>query len=193
MQSRHPAISKEIRPVPSDEEIIQHNVTYVLANRDTLYDHQKGRLDAVAVIEVAIGERFEAIKHYRPVSGRRLSTCSRAFVAKLRHEAALMEEALCRLRALGVTTNCPLAQQLRRERENPPPSVKQLLAPAVNLHSSEKLRKQAAALLDAEKLIPGVDAGKVRPELINIAVVTMSGKGPLNLSNGPQNSDQWLS
>jgi len=169
-------------PGTSDEETIQANIAHVLANPNKLYDHQSGKLDAVAVIEVAISERLETIKHHRAVGGRQLSAWSRDVVAGLRHEAGLMEEAARRLRALGITTTFPLALQLRRERLNPLPTVRELLAPARKVHQSGMLWQQAAYLLDAEKLLPGVDAGKIRPELIKIAVVTKLGKGPLNLS-----------
>ena len=45
-----------------------------------------------------------------------------------------------------------------------------------------ELGKQVAALLDTETPVAGVDAGKIRPELVKIAVVTRLTKDPLNLS-----------
>jgi hypothetical protein len=169
-------------PGPSDEEIIQQNVAYVLANRNRIYDHQKGRLDAVGVIEVTISERLETIHDHRAVYGRQPSPWSRDVVARLRHEVKLMEEALRRLRVLGVTSDSPLALQLRRERENPLPTVRALVAPTVKRYRSGKFRKQAAVLLDPEKLLPGVDSGKIRTELMKIAVMTKLSAEPLNLS-----------
>jgi hypothetical protein len=50
------------------------------------------------------------------------------------------------------------------------------------LLASAKLGQQVAALLDTETPIPGVDAGKVRPDLVKIAVVTRLTKETLNLS-----------
>jgi hypothetical protein len=188
MSNKAIATSHEIRarcatlPRSSDEEIIRANVASILAEPNKLYDHQRGKLDAVAIIEVAIRERLQTIRHYRPICGRRLSASSRDYVAALRCEAGMMEEAVRRLRALGITTTSPLALQLQRERENPLPSMRELLMPAAKLHYTGKLRKQAAMLLDTKSLLPGVDAGKIRPELIEIAVVTKLGKGPLNLS-----------
>jgi type ISP restriction-modification system protein/N-6 DNA methylase len=51
-----------------------------------------------------------------------------------------------------------------------------------DLVASAELGKQVAALLDTETPVAGVDAGKIRPELVNIAVVTRLTKEPLNLS-----------
>lgn len=50
------------------------------------------------------------------------------------------------------------------------------------LLASAKLGRQVAALLDTEMPIPGIDAGKVRPDLVKIAVVTRLTKETLNLS-----------
>ena len=50
------------------------------------------------------------------------------------------------------------------------------------LLASAKLGQQIAALLDKETALPGVDAGKVRPDLVKIAVVASLTKQPLNLS-----------
>jgi hypothetical protein len=50
------------------------------------------------------------------------------------------------------------------------------------LLASAALGKQVAALLDTETPVEGVDAGKIRPELMKIAVVTRLTKDPLNLS-----------
>ena len=50
------------------------------------------------------------------------------------------------------------------------------------LLASAELGKQVAALLDTETHLPGVTAGKVRPELVKIAVVTRLTKDTLNLS-----------
>ena len=50
------------------------------------------------------------------------------------------------------------------------------------LLASAKLGRQVAALLDTETPIIGVDAGKVRPDLREIAVVTRLTKETLNLS-----------
>jgi hypothetical protein len=181
-ERRKKSIPRKLSVGPTDEEIIQANVSRILSDPNKLYDHRRGKLDAVTVIEVAISERRETIKHHRAVSGRQLSAWSRDVVAKLRHEAGLMEEAIRRLRSLGVTTASPLAAQLRRERENPLPTMRELLAPAAKLYCPGKLPRQVKALLDTEKLLPGINAGKVRPELIKIAVVTKLADGPLNLS-----------
>lgn len=51
-----------------------------------------------------------------------------------------------------------------------------------DLLASTALGRQVAALLDTETPAPGVDAGKIRPELVKIAVVTRLTKEPLNLS-----------
>jgi hypothetical protein len=168
--------------VPLDEKIIRANVAHILENPNKLYDHARGKLDAVAVIELAISERLDTIKAHRAISGRKLSPSSRELVAKLRREAGLMAEAIRRLQALGITTASPLAAQLRRERENPLPTMRELLAPAIKLFPSGRHQRQAAALLNPEKSLPGVDAGKVRPELLKIAVVTRLTKETLNLS-----------
>ncbi len=50
------------------------------------------------------------------------------------------------------------------------------------LLASAELGRQVAALLDTETPVQGVTAGKVRPELVKIAVVTRLTKEPLNLS-----------
>ena len=50
------------------------------------------------------------------------------------------------------------------------------------LLESAELGKQIAALLDTETPVQGVSAGKVRPELVKIAVVTRLTHDPLNLS-----------
>ncbi len=50
------------------------------------------------------------------------------------------------------------------------------------LLASGKLGKQVAASLGSETQLPGVDAGKIRPELVKIAVVTRLTKEALNLS-----------
>ncbi len=50
------------------------------------------------------------------------------------------------------------------------------------LLASAALGKQTAALLDTETPVDGVDAGKIRPELVKVAVVTRLTKDPLNLS-----------
>ena len=181
-EQRKPSVSRQTTVVPTDEEIIQANVARILSSPNKLYDHRRGKLDAVGVIEVAISERMETIKHYRAVYGKQICATSRDEVAKLRHEAGLMEEAIRRLRALGVTTDSPLASQLRNERENPLPTMGELIAPAAKLFSAETLPRQVRALLDTEKLLPGVNAGKIRPDLIKIAVVTKRTDGPLNLS-----------
>jgi len=51
-----------------------------------------------------------------------------------------------------------------------------------DLLASAALGRQVAALLDTETPVAGVDAGKIRPELVKIAVVTRLTKDPLNLS-----------
>jgi hypothetical protein len=50
------------------------------------------------------------------------------------------------------------------------------------LVASAELGKQVAALLDAESGVDGVTVGKVRPDLVKIAVVTRLTKSTLNLS-----------
>ena len=50
------------------------------------------------------------------------------------------------------------------------------------LLASAGLGRQVAALLDTETPLAGVDTGKIRPELVKIAVVTRLTKDPLNLS-----------
>jgi len=50
------------------------------------------------------------------------------------------------------------------------------------LQASVELGKQVAALLDTETPLTGVDAGKIRPELVKLAVVTRLTNEPLNLS-----------
>lgn len=50
------------------------------------------------------------------------------------------------------------------------------------LLASAELGKQVAALLDTDSPLTGVTAGKIRPELVKIAVVTRLTKQPLNLS-----------
>jgi predicted helicase len=50
------------------------------------------------------------------------------------------------------------------------------------LLASTELGSQVAALLDTETPVTGVDAGKIRPELVKLAVVTRLTKEPLNLS-----------
>jgi hypothetical protein len=50
------------------------------------------------------------------------------------------------------------------------------------LLASAELGRQVAALLDTEAPVQGVTAGKVRPELVKIAVVTRLTKETLNLS-----------
>jgi hypothetical protein len=167
---------------PTDEEIVQHNVDHVLANRTRLYDHKGEKLDAVAVIEVAISERMQTIKYYRDIHGRPPNPWSRDNVANLRREAGLMEEALRRLRALGVTTNSSLARQLRWERENPLPTAHELLAPAAKLYRAGKHWKRVGVLLNMEKGVSGVDSGQVRRRFIKIAPTARVGDEPMHLS-----------
>jgi hypothetical protein len=50
------------------------------------------------------------------------------------------------------------------------------------LMASAELGWQVAALLDTEIPLPGVDAGKIRPELVKLAVLTRLTNEPLNLS-----------
>jgi hypothetical protein len=50
------------------------------------------------------------------------------------------------------------------------------------LLASTELGSQVVALLDTETPVTGVDAGKIRPELVKLAVVTRLTKEPLNLS-----------
>jgi hypothetical protein len=50
------------------------------------------------------------------------------------------------------------------------------------LLASAELGRQVAALLDTETPVAGVDSGKIRPELVKLAVVTRLTKEPLNLS-----------
>ena len=50
------------------------------------------------------------------------------------------------------------------------------------LLASAELGRQVAALLDTETPLAGVDAGKIHPELVKIAVVVRLTKEPLNLS-----------
>src|SRR5260370_20288617 len=50
------------------------------------------------------------------------------------------------------------------------------------LLASAELGRQVAALLDPETPVQGVTAGKVRPELVKLAVVTRLNKETLNLS-----------
>jgi hypothetical protein len=50
------------------------------------------------------------------------------------------------------------------------------------LLASAELGRQVAALLDTETPVPGVDAGKIRPELMKIAVVTRLTNETLNLA-----------
>ena len=50
------------------------------------------------------------------------------------------------------------------------------------LLASAELGRQVAALLDTETPVAGVDSGKIRPELVKLAVVTRLTKDPLNLS-----------
>jgi hypothetical protein len=102
-------VFRQMRTSPTDEQIVQANVAQILADPYKLYDHQRGRLDAVTVIEVAISERLETIRQHRAISGRQISAWSRDLVLKLRHEIGLMEEAVRRLRSLDVTTASPLA------------------------------------------------------------------------------------
>jgi hypothetical protein len=50
------------------------------------------------------------------------------------------------------------------------------------LLASAEIGRQVAALLDTETPVAGVDSGKIRPELVKLAVVTRLTKEPLNLS-----------
>ena len=57
-----------------------------------------------------------------------------------------------------------------------------LPASKATLIASAELGKQVAALLDTENGVDGVTAGRVRPDLVKIAVVTRLTKDTLNLS-----------
>ena len=175
-------VMKKTAPLkpPTDEEIIQHNVDYVLANRTRLYAHQGEKLDAVAMIEVGISDRMQTIKEHGSFYGRHPTEWSRSVVAQSQHDVDLMEEALRRLRALGVTTDSPLARQLRWERENPLPTAGELLAPAAKLYRAGKHWKRVGVLLDMEKGVSGVDSGKVRRKFKKIADLAELGEGAAN-------------
>jgi len=177
-------VMKKTAPLkpPTDEEIIQHNVDYVLANRTRLYAHQGEKLDAVAMIEVGISDRMQTIKEHGSFYGRHPTEWSRSVVAQSQHDVDLMEEALRRLRALGVTTDSPLARQLRWERENPLPTAGELLAPAAKLYRAGKHWKRVGVLLNMEKGVSGVDSGQVRRRFIKIAPTARVGDEPMHLS-----------
>ncbi len=95
-----------------------------------------------------------------------------------------MLETIRRLDALGVETASPLGLHLRREREHPVPTMRELLAPAAGLYPIAELRRQAAALLDTEAPIPGVTAGPVRPELKGIADLHFTGEMDFRVTAG---------
>jgi hypothetical protein len=167
---------------PEDEGIIHANIASILADPHRIYGLREGKFDAIGCIEIAIARKSETIKQHAPRHGEPLSEWSREITTRLSREIGLMEEALQRLDALGFSTTSPLAVQLRREREHPIPTAMELLAPARELYEAGKHRRQAAALFHIERPLLGVDAGKIRSELIGIAVVTRLTKEPLNLS-----------
>ena len=165
---------------PSDDEIVQANVSQILAAPDKLYHHRWGKLDALTILEVGIRDRRETIQQHKPFSGGEPTEWSKGVVSRLQHEIQLMGQMLQRLYSLGGATSS-LARQLQRERECPPPSMRALLAEAM-AQSSSPLPQEFSRLLDLDTPLIGVTTGKVRPELVKIAVVTRLTRETLNLS-----------
>jgi len=112
-----------------------------------------------------------------------LSSAARSYVAKLGIKNPDDEEtaALIWMHALAVGYSpAYLAENADGIRQDwpriPLPDAKAALMASAGLGS------HVAALLDTETPVVGVDAGKLRPELAKIAVVTKLTKEPLNLS-----------
>lgn len=174
-------IAQIVQIEATDDEIVHANVAHILANPDKLYDHQRGRLDAVAVLEMGIYERSVTVRQHRACPSWQLNEWSCSVVTRLEREIRLVKQIIHKLRMLGIDTKSPKALQLRREREVLPPSFRDIITPILNSPESNSLPPTVAALLDPEKPVPGVTTGKIREELREIAKLNGS---DLNIKAG---------
>jgi hypothetical protein len=129
-------------------------------------------------------EAAPAYKADEQKTSANLSASARAYLAKLgiaNSDDDVDTAALIWMHTLAIGFSpAYLAENTDGVRENwpriPLPDAKNFLL------ASAELGKKVAAFLNTETAVAGIDAGKIHPELVKIAVVTRLTKQPLNLS-----------
>ncbi len=161
-----------------------HAVAFPLRLREFPAEKPKKNDDGNGEFGSILHETAPAYKTGGEKTTANLSPAARAYLAKLgikNPDADAETAALLWMHALAIGFSCAyLAENADGIRQDwpriPLPESK------ATLLASAALGQQVAALLDTETPMAGVDAGKIRPELVKIAVVTRLTKEPLNLS-----------
>ncbi len=171
----------------SDEEIVQANVIRILANPEERFPDGNRNLTAIELIKAGIESRLKTVREHRSCYGESPNAWSREVTTRLKWEIQLMEKTLKRVLEVQGDLEPSFRDAWFRHdmvilsASHGWPRLKVPETKATLLASTE-LGKQVAALLDTETPLVGVDAGKIRPDLVKIAVVTRLTKDTLNLS-----------